>query len=234
MKKLVLPDGSVLRARLPGRPTIDCLFTDPARDGLSLLKIWNMNKYTGVIGIYNCQGAAWNNIERKNTFHETQQNAIAGLIRARDVHLISDAALDPDWSGDCVVYCHHKQDLIILPHDKGIQVSLNVLEHEIFTVTPIKALGSELSFGPLGLIDMFNGGGAIDKVEYVIESDSVIVYMKVKGCGRFGAYSMTKPRGCIVGLIEVEFLYNSDSGLVNLNLNHMPEDGKCHDIKIYL
>ncbi|CAD6340087.1 unnamed protein product [Miscanthus lutarioriparius] len=34
LKKIVLPDGSVLRARLPGRPTKDCLFTDPARDGV--------------------------------------------------------------------------------------------------------------------------------------------------------------------------------------------------------
>lgn len=33
LRKLVLPDGSVLRARLPGRPTRDCLFIDPARDG---------------------------------------------------------------------------------------------------------------------------------------------------------------------------------------------------------
>jgi hypothetical protein len=33
LKKLVLPDGTVLRAQLPGRPTRDCLFTDPARDG---------------------------------------------------------------------------------------------------------------------------------------------------------------------------------------------------------
>lgn len=33
LKKLVLPDGSVLRAQLPGRPTRDSLFNDPARDG---------------------------------------------------------------------------------------------------------------------------------------------------------------------------------------------------------
>lgn len=33
LKKLVLTDGSVLRAQLPGRPTIDSLFVDPARDG---------------------------------------------------------------------------------------------------------------------------------------------------------------------------------------------------------
>ena len=29
----MLPDGSILRAKLPGRPTRDCLFSDPARDG---------------------------------------------------------------------------------------------------------------------------------------------------------------------------------------------------------
>lgn len=34
LRKLVLPDGSVLRAKLPGRPTRDCLFADPARDGI--------------------------------------------------------------------------------------------------------------------------------------------------------------------------------------------------------
>ncbi|PKI66647.1 hypothetical protein CRG98_012989 [Punica granatum] len=33
LKKLVLPDGSVLRARHAGRPTRDCLFKDPVMDG---------------------------------------------------------------------------------------------------------------------------------------------------------------------------------------------------------
>lgn len=37
LKKLVLPDGSVLRTQLPGRPTVDCLFSDPARDGIRSL-----------------------------------------------------------------------------------------------------------------------------------------------------------------------------------------------------
>lgn len=33
LKKLVLPNGSVLRARFAGRPTRDCLFEDPVMDG---------------------------------------------------------------------------------------------------------------------------------------------------------------------------------------------------------
>lgn len=39
LHSLVLPDGSVLRASLPGRPTRDCLFVDVLRDGKSLLKV---------------------------------------------------------------------------------------------------------------------------------------------------------------------------------------------------
>jgi raffinose synthase len=42
LRKLVLPDGSVLRAKQPGRPTRDCLFVDVTSDETSALKIWNM------------------------------------------------------------------------------------------------------------------------------------------------------------------------------------------------
>ena len=39
LRRLVLVDGSVLRARLPGRATRDILFDDPMRDGRTLLKV---------------------------------------------------------------------------------------------------------------------------------------------------------------------------------------------------
>lgn len=59
LRKLVLPDGNVLRASLPGRPTADCIFADVARDGRTALKIWNRNASTGVIGVFNVQGSWW-------------------------------------------------------------------------------------------------------------------------------------------------------------------------------
>lgn len=39
LRRLVLPDGSVLRCRLPGRPTADCLLADVCRDGRTPLKV---------------------------------------------------------------------------------------------------------------------------------------------------------------------------------------------------
>ncbi|KAI5320641.1 hypothetical protein L3X38_040349 [Prunus dulcis] len=238
LRKLVLPDGSVLRARLPGRPTRDCLFSDPARDGVSLLKIWNMNKYTGVLGVYNCQGAAWSTTERKNAFHETKSEAITGFIRGRDVHLIAEAAVESDWRGDCAVYSHRTGDLVTLPYNASLPISLRVLEHEIFTVTPIRVLGSGISFAPLGLVDMYNAGGAIEGLRYEENGTNGLVRLEVKGCGRFGAYSSAKPRRCCVGCNGVNFDYNSSPGLVRLSLDHLPEEEeegqKVHVVEIEL
>ncbi|KAJ6747327.1 hypothetical protein OIU74_029726 [Salix koriyanagi] len=263
LKKLVLPDGSTLRARLPGRPTSDCLFSDPARDGVSLLKIWNMNKFTGVLGVYNCQGAAWNSTEKKNTFHETKTEALTGTVRGRDVHLIAEAATDPNWDGSCALYCHRTGELVTLPYNAALPVSLKVLEHDIFTVTPIKVLAPGFSFAPLGLINMFNAGGAIDGLKYEVKggaglselddgyrgesscvaeervgnySDELVgkVCMEVKGCGKFGAYSSAKPRKCIVDSNVVDFVYDSNSGLVGFSLDSLPEEGKLHLVEIEL
>lgn len=57
LRRLVLPDGSVLRCRLPGRPTANCLFRDPSRDGRTVLKVWNVNAVTGVLGLFNVQAS---------------------------------------------------------------------------------------------------------------------------------------------------------------------------------
>ncbi|KAB2053570.1 hypothetical protein ES319_A12G196100v1 [Gossypium barbadense] len=75
LRKLVLPDGSVLRAKHAGRPTRDCLFRDPVMDGKSLLKIWNLNKLSGVVGVFNCQGAGSWPLKRhaKHTFGHFRQ-----------------------------------------------------------------------------------------------------------------------------------------------------------------
>ncbi|KAK1292491.1 putative galactinol--sucrose galactosyltransferase 6 [Acorus calamus] len=256
LRKLVLPDGSILRARLPGRPTQDCLFSDPARDGVSLLKIWNMNKYTGVLGVYNCQGAAWSSSEKKNVFHHTGEAALTSQVRGEDVHLIREASTDPEWVGDCALYRHGDGELVVLPHGAAMPVTLKVLEHEIFAVSPIKDLAPGFRFAPLGLMDMFNAGGAVEGLTYearagaddasdfgdcavmrTVENRSAEavarVVMEVKGCGRFGAYSSAKPRKCLVGGEDVEFVYESCSGLLTLMLEGLPEtDRKVHVVEV--
>ncbi|XP_062081338.1 probable galactinol--sucrose galactosyltransferase 1 [Humulus lupulus] len=122
LKKLVLPDGSILRARLPGRPTRDCLFSDPARDGKNLLKIWNMNAISGVVGAFNCQGAGWCKVGKKNLIHDEHPGTFTGVIRARDVNYLHKVAHD-DWSGDAVIFSHLGGEVVYLPKDASLPVT---------------------------------------------------------------------------------------------------------------
>lgn len=77
-----------------------------------------------------------------------------------------------------------------------------------------------LDFAPVGLIDMFNSGGAIEGLSF--SHDDCSVRVEARGCGRFGAFSGVKPVRCTVDDVEVEFEYSPDNGLLIVNL-----DGEC-------
>eukprot|EP00257_Ricinus_communis_P027544 XP_025014958.1 probable galactinol--sucrose galactosyltransferase 2 [Ricinus communis] len=257
LKKLVLPDGSVLRAQLPGRPTRDCLFADPARDGTSLLKVWNMNKCTGVVGVFNCQGAGWCKIEKKTRIHDASPGTLTASVRASDVDCIAQVA-NADWNGETVVYAHRSADVIRLPKGASLPVTLKVLEYELFHFCPIKEIISNISFAPIGLLDMFNSSGAVDQVEIRTASDgkpelfdgevsselttslsenrspTATIEMRVRGCGRLGAYSSQRPLKCLVGGAETDFNYDSDSGLLTLTLPVPEEDMYRWPVEIHV
>ncbi|KAJ1403274.1 Glycosyl hydrolases 36 [Sesbania bispinosa] len=216
LKKLVLPDGSVLRARYAGRPTRDCLFEDPVMDGKSLLKIWNMNVLTGVVGVFNCQGAgSWplKSLETPPT-HLT----ISGKVRPLDVEFLEEVAGD-NWNGDCIVYAFNAGLLSKLPSRGKLEVSLETLQCEIYTVSPIRVFGHDVQFAPIGLLDMYNSGGAIEALDSTMDVAQCIIKIKSRGCGRFGAYSNVRPKCCIVDMKEEEFSYNPEDGLLTIELD---------------
>ncbi|KAI3921731.1 hypothetical protein MKX01_005420 [Papaver californicum] len=222
LKKLVLPDGSILRAKLPGRPTKDCLFSDPARDGKSVLKIWNLNDFSGVMGVFNCQGAGWCNVGKKNLIHDELPGTITGVIRAKDVAYLPKIA-EEGWNGDTVIYSHLGGEVVYLPKNASLPITLKTREYEVFTVIPVKELSSQALFAPIGLIEMFNSGGAIKELKHESEQ-SGIVNMKVRGCGVFGAYSSARPKRIMVDLKETEFTYEEESGFVTLTLGTPKEE----------
>ncbi|KOM46299.1 hypothetical protein LR48_Vigan07g000300 [Vigna angularis] len=221
LKKLVLPDGSILRAKLPGRPTKDCLFTDPARDRKSLLKIWNINDFSGVVAVFNCQGAGWCKVDKKNLIHDDNPDTVTGFIRAKDVDYLSRIA-DDKWTGDVVLYSHLGGEVVYLPKDATLPVTLKSKEYEIFTIVPVKELSNDIRFAPIGLIKMFNSGGAVKEFFSRRSNESTNVTMKVRGCGQFGAYSSAQPKLISVDSEEVEFRYEEETGLVTVELR-VPE-----------
>jgi len=44
------------------------------------------------------------------------------------------------------------------------------------------------------------------------------VALRVRGCGRFGAYCSRRPARCTLDAAEVEFSYDADTGLVELHI----------------
>ncbi|XP_020235790.1 probable galactinol--sucrose galactosyltransferase 2 [Cajanus cajan] len=225
LKKLVLPDGSVLRARYAGRPTRDCLFEDPVMDGKSLLKIWNLNVLTGVIGIFNCQGAgSW---PLKSLEATPLRITISGKVRPLDVEFLEEVAGD-NWNGDCIVYAFNAGLLSKVSTRGKLEVSLETLQCEIYTVSPIRVFGHEVQFAPIGLLDMYNSGGAVEALDCTMDVAQCIIKIKGRGCGSFGAYSNVRPKRCLVNMKEEEFSYNPEDGLLTIKLGG---EGNSRDIE---
>jgi raffinose synthase len=112
----------------------------------------------------------------------------------------------------------------------------------------LQELAPGFRFAPIGLVDMFNSGAAVEGLTYHLldgakllgddgsaySSDATrLVCVEVRGCGRFGAYSSARPRRCLLGSAQLEFTYDSSSGLVVLQLEAMPRE-RVHRIVIEL
>jgi raffinose synthase len=135
LRKLVLPDGTVLRARNIGRPTRDCLFNDPTRDDAPL-KIFNLNLESGIVGAFNAR------------YDEAGTAPVTGTISPEDVDGLA---------GDrFAVYSHRSHELRRMDRNDKWDIELPQLTCDLFTVVPV-----DDGVAPIGLADMLNSAGAI-------------------------------------------------------------------------
>ncbi|GLT46719.1 hypothetical protein SLA2020_204580 [Shorea laevis] len=226
LKRLVLPDGSVLRAKYPGRPSRDCLFIDPVMDGESLLKIWNLNKCTGVVGVFNCQGAGtWPCME--NAVQRDVKGELSGQVCPTDIEYFEEIS-GKLWKGDCAVYSFNAGSLSRVPMEGSFNVALEVLKCDVFTISPIKTYNGNIEFAAIGLMNMYNPGGAVESID---SSKNASIVVKGRGGGSFGAYSSTKPRSCTINTKEVEeFEFNGENNLLTISI---PATTSFWDIAIH-
>lgn len=69
---------------------------------VSLLKIWNLNKYSGVIGVFNCQGAgSWPCLD-SSILNDTNVE-LSGKVSPADIELFQEVCGE-SWTGDCAVF----------------------------------------------------------------------------------------------------------------------------------
>lgn len=95
----------------------------------SLLKIWNLNKCGGVVGIFNCQGTgSWPGLE--SNAEEDITFELSGKVSPSDIEYFEEVSTGP-WTQDCAVFrfntgmvstvltvqqVHAKSDMVYLLH----------------------------------------------------------------------------------------------------------------------
>ncbi|RWR94064.1 galactinol--sucrose galactosyltransferase [Cinnamomum micranthum f. kanehirae] len=208
LKSLVLPDGTILRCEFYALPTRDCLFEDPLHNGKTMLKIWNLNKFTGVLGAFNCQGGGWCRKERKNRSFSEFSHAVTTKAAATNIEWGKGKNPIPiEGVESFAVYFFQAKKLVLTAPNENLEITLDPFDFELLTVSPVKILAKKMvQFAPIGLVNMLNSGGAIQLLEFVNEEDMVRV--AVKGTGEMKAFSSEKPQACCLNGEDVAFIYD--------------------------
>ncbi len=191
LRKLVCSDGTILRAREPGRPTRDCLLRDPLSEDL-LLKIFNLNEDAGIIGVFHARYPA----------NESERKPLAGSVSPADVEGLDGT--------EFAVYRHNAGNLVRCARGAGMAVVLPTLTFELVTVVPIRS-----GFAPIGLTDKFNSAGAVSAKE--VGADGSCRFT-VRDGGDLLVWAAQAPARVRVDGREHAFSYESDSNALRLVL----------------
>ncbi|KAL9380477.1 hypothetical protein Peur_026134 [Populus x canadensis] len=208
LRRLVLPDGSILRCNYYALPTRDCLFEDPLHDGSTMLKIWNLNKFTGVIGTFNCQGGGWCRETRRNKCAAQFSHSVTAKTNPRDIEWNSGKnPISIEGVQIFAMYLSKSKKLVLSKAHENIEIALEPFNFELITVSPVTTLaGKPAQFAPIGLVNMLNTGGAIQSLAYTNDSTSS-VQIGIKGSGEMRVFASEKPRSCKIDGRDVAFEY---------------------------
>lgn len=212
LRRLVLPDGSVLRCKHPGRPTADCLFADVTQDKVSALKIWNHNACNGVLAAFNVQGAAWDRRSRRFQISDPCPKHTKAMLRASDVHGLQRAlgGWGGKWAVRAVMWAQDgamvQETIRVGADDEGVGVELLRLESATATVARLwKAGGSTpVQVACFGIEELYNGGGAVlserfDAIQSAgrkqdhLDTTSAALVLELQGVGTLLLHSSARP-----------------------------------------
>uniref|UniRef100_A0A7S3L0E3 galactinol--sucrose galactosyltransferase n=1 Tax=Amphora coffeiformis TaxID=265554 RepID=A0A7S3L0E3_9STRA len=231
LRKLVLPDGSILRAQLPGRPTRDCLFANVAIEKAPL-KIWNQNMGgSGVVGAFHVQGVEWDFVTHENAQVVPKPVPFAAQIKPYDVETLRRHA------GPFAAWRHQSANMEFLPTgDSVMKTLLKPQQWEVATIVPLQVSQRDIMWGPIGLINMINSGGAVTESEPLVEPSSFSRTTRAsctcRGPGRFAAFTNFRPHSVSVNGKEIIFTYEEDSCELSFDVGDEMSDKQPHSILV--
>ncbi|KAK7266053.1 hypothetical protein RIF29_18692 [Crotalaria pallida] len=219
LKTLVLPDGSILRCEHYALPTRDCLFSDPLHDGKTMLKIWNLNKYTGVIGVFNCQGGGWFRETRSNKCASEFSHSVTTKTNIKDIEWNTGKnPISIEGVQLFALYFSQAKKLVLSSPSDSEEISLEPFNFELITVSPVTFLhgksSSVVQIAPIGLVNMLNNGGAIQS--FAIDEAKNSVEVGVRGKGEMRVFASEKPSTCRIDEKEVDFEYEGSMVVIQV------------------
>lgn len=80
----------------------------------------------------------------------------------------------------------------------------------------IQKYSSNIEFAPIGLIKMYNSGGAVESIDSDLRDNNSIIQLSIRGrgSGLFGAFSSAKPKSCKLNSKEQEFRFIDDDNFL--------------------
>ncbi|MCF3650588.1 Sip1-related alpha-galactosidase [Synoicihabitans lomoniglobus] len=198
LRKLVLSDGTVLRADGPGRVTRDGLFVDPTV-APALLKIFNTSRDCGVVGIFNAH-APVSSLESTNTDDTMAPFSFSGNVSPEDVEGLS--------GDEFVEYTHRVGTIRRVMRNSSAAITLAPGEWEIVSFAPVKN-----GFAAIGLSDKLNSTGALVRVDRHTPKACAVT---LRDGGAFVAWSSRSPVEVSYDGRTLAYTYDVKSGRIEV------------------
>jgi raffinose synthase len=166
-----------------------------------------MLQYTGVVGLFNCQGGGWCPKSRRNKSASECSHSLTCSASPKDIEWNNGKHPIPTKGVNMfAIYMFKEKRLKLLKSSEGMEISLEQFSYELLTVSPVTTLSNKLvQVAPIGLVKMLNSGGAIQSLEF--DDDENLVRIGVKGSGEMRVFASEKPMSCKIDGVGVDFSY---------------------------
>lgn len=194
LSKLAFADGTTPICTSYARPVIESLFQDCQREGL--LTLFNTTPAGGVVlASMHC---AWHGEP------DAPQNS---------AHLKMDKVPAFENNTNYVRYCSTSGQLYppVPAAEIDLKVSLSIYDRELNHFALIQQ-----GVAVIGLVNLYNPGGAIDKIEVIGSTISV----SLRGGGSLLIYTEKVPTDCAFNDSSIHFTHNTASSSVNIEVPH--------------
>lgn len=235
------------------------------------VQVWNTNPVVGIVGVFNLQGSSWDRNRRKFHIHDKQGVTLATAVCPHDIEPFRNttqqqqqqrtdaAAGDASGGGGSAqqqqqpsqqrfaVYRYGTEELRVCGGSQGVEVQLGKAGSDLVWVAPLQQ-SAGVSFAPLGLVEMFNGGGAVLSASLLpghqraaaaaaaaVSSGgpAAVAALQVRGCGRFLAYSSARPKSVLLNLTPHNFSWDEFTHRLEFEVAQHSEDLMCEVEVLY-